>query len=154
MNIQTLSDRAQTLSAPTPEAPDRAARVYPGCFADYESRRRFDRLWSDLCVLPLTPAMMLVHAIATGRSPARAFTPISNPTKLANGQKPWQSLEAALYTLRFAVRQHEAKRPVDVPYGGMFAYLDMVAFSRSLAAIKIESVAFTYRSIRGVQDAD
>jgi hypothetical protein len=154
MNTQILSGSAQTAPQPSTAADLPPARVHPGCFHDKEDRLRFDRSWSELLASdaepPITAALMLVHALALGRSPAKAFTPISNPVKLANGHKPWQSLEASLSTLRFQVRQHEALQPVDQPYRKLFGHLDMTRFSRRLAAVEIGAVDAIYRETRGV----
>ena len=47
----------------------------------------------------LTPALMAARALLLGRPVERGFTPISNPVKLANGRRPFDSLETALALL-------------------------------------------------------
>lgn len=46
----------------------------------------------------ITSASMAAWMILRGKDPKKAFTPVSNPVKLANGFTPWGSFEAALFS--------------------------------------------------------
>jgi hypothetical protein len=47
---------------------------------------------------------MATRALLLGRPLERAFSPITSPVKLANGQRPWGALQDALDTLGRARR--------------------------------------------------
>jgi hypothetical protein len=47
----------------------------------------------------LTAQHMALHAILTGKPLGKAFSPITNTTKLANGQAPWGNALAAIHSL-------------------------------------------------------
>jgi hypothetical protein len=42
----------------------------------------------------------LLHAVLLGKDPLRAFTPVTNKVKLANGHARWAGLSNAFYGLR------------------------------------------------------
>lgn len=45
-------------------------------------------------------SQLIVLAVLRGRNPASGFTPITRPTKLANGQKAWDALWSAQSSAR------------------------------------------------------
>lgn len=54
----------------------------------------------------LTAADMAAYALLRGKDLRQAFTPITNPTKLANGQPAEHGLDLACLRLRWQLRMH------------------------------------------------
>lgn len=48
----------------------------------------------------MTAADFILHAVLCGRDPQAGFSPVTNSTKLANGQRAWQGYDEALRSLR------------------------------------------------------
>lgn len=69
-------------------------------FADTTSRVAFRAAWKILAdKRALTPAHMALYALLMGRPVSRAFSPITNPVKLQNGQLPWAAARSAAWTV-------------------------------------------------------
>ena len=75
-------------------------RTTAGLLTTEESRYAFRAAFRQLArARNLTAQHMALHAILMGKPLNRTFSPITNATKLANGQKPWLNALAAIYSL-------------------------------------------------------
>lgn len=74
-----------------------------GVFSSPEARARFVTAFKALAAKrELTVLHMALHALALGRPLGCAFSPLTNETKLSNGQSRWGGALAALHGLRYA----------------------------------------------------
>jgi hypothetical protein len=75
-------------------------RTTAGLLTTEESRYAFRAAFLQLArARKLTAQHMALHAILMGKPLSRTFSPITNATKLANGQKPWLNALAAIHSL-------------------------------------------------------
>lgn len=66
----------------------------------FDERRRLEAAWlARLRQDGLEPTAFVLYALLRGKEPLRGFSPVTNPTKLANGQTPYQSYARALQRL-------------------------------------------------------
>lgn len=107
-STSTSSSTACVAAASTPVASPvagdaTAALPAPGLFRSVDDYRVFRAEWKALAhAKALTAAHMAAYALLTGRSLEAAFSPITNPVKLANGQVARGALQSALACLRYA----------------------------------------------------
>lgn len=72
-----------------------------GSLLSRTERREFDAAWRKYCAgRAMPPAALILQALLRDRSPRAGFTPITNATKLANGQRAWQGYDWALADAR------------------------------------------------------
>lgn len=87
---------------------------FNGLFSSPEEYAAFKRDFKGAAhARQLSAADMLLHATLMGKDPRRSFGLVTNPVKLANGQRPLQGLQGAAGHLayrgagRFAASLHE-----------------------------------------------
>ncbi len=79
-----------------------AERTFPGLLQNLDDRRRVRQAWKalvrDLAARKSGPSArdLVVYSLLLGRPLAKAFTPVTNTVKLANGQRPYGSLMQTL----------------------------------------------------------
>lgn len=74
-----------------------------------DERRTFDAAWiAYVGTGKATAPAFILQAILRGRDPKRGFSPITNGTKLANGQTAWQGYRQALGELRWRLGSYVA----------------------------------------------
>lgn len=72
-----------------------------GSLLSRTERREFDAAWRKYCAgRAMPPAALILQALLRGRNPRAGFSPITNATKLANGQRAWQGYDGALADAR------------------------------------------------------
>lgn len=96
MNTQSLSFATPATPAPTADESRPA-----GALLSRAERREFDVAWRKYCTgRAMPPAALILQAVLRDRLSCAGFTPITNATKLANGQRAWQGYEWALADAR------------------------------------------------------
>ena len=74
-----------------------------------DERRAFDAAWMAYVGTGKADApTFILQALLRGRDPKRGFSPITNGTKLANGQTAWQGYRQALAALRWRLGSYVA----------------------------------------------
>lgn len=74
-----------------------------------DERRAFEAAWIAYVGTGKADApTFILQALLRGRDPKRGFSPITNGTKLANGQTAWQGYRHALAELRWRLGSYVA----------------------------------------------
>lgn len=96
-------------------------------FIDDEGYNKLVESWSRFSNDPelrktLSAEHYLAYAILRGKDWRKAFTPITNSVKLANGQTPTQALRAAVYRLKSALNHEVFNTGYMHPDAGNFVW--------------------------------